>query len=87
MVKINDKFKLELVNGHTVIVNSDDNSVCGTVDFNEIKTFLWGISKENNLTKQEMLDKILNKFDISTVLALGEIDHFIRKIKELGIVS
>lgn len=85
-LKINSKFQIKLVNGHTVIYNCDDNIVCGTVEFNEIKMFLWEITKEKNHTKQEMLDSILKKFDISTVLALGEIDNFIKKLKGFGII-
>ena len=85
-MKINSKFQVKTVNGHTVIINCDDNTTVGTVNFNEIKTFLWDITKENNLTKQAMLDATLKKFDISTVLALGEIDGFIKKLKELGII-
>ena len=86
-MKINDKFKIDCVNGHTVIIDCESNAVCGTVEFNEIKMFLWQITKARNLTKSEMLDAALNEFEISTVLALGEIDSFIRKLKELGIIS
>ena len=85
-MKINNKFQAKIENGHTVIINCDDNTIVGTVEFNEIKMFLWDITKEKNLTKQDMLDATLQKFDISTVLALGEIDGFIKKIKGLGII-
>ena len=47
--------------------------------------FLWALAKEREVTKHEMLTEILKKFEISTVLGLGEIDTFIKKLKEYGI--
>ncbi len=84
-MQINAKYKIELLNGQNVIVDSDNN-VCGVADFNDIKMFLWQLSKKREITKQQMLDEILKEFEISTVLALGEIDNFIKKIKEYGII-
>lgn len=86
-MKINQKFKIELLNGQKVIVDSENGKVCGAADFNEIKMFLWELSQKSEVTKQQMLDDVLKKFEISTVLALGEIDHFIKKIKEYGIIG
>lgn len=84
-MKINEKFKIEIVDGHSVIVDSQCGKICGTVDFNEIKMFLWELTKSREITKQDMLVEVLKKFEISTVLALGEIDTFIKKLKEYGI--
>lgn len=84
-MKIGSKFKIEMLNGQNVIIDCDNN-VYGVVDFNEIKMFLWQISQNCEVTKQQMLDEVLNKFEISTVLALGEIDTFIKKLKEYGII-
>ncbi len=85
-MKINDKFIIEKIDGHSVIIDSRSGKNYGTVDFNEIKMFLWGLAKSREVTKAQMLDEVLNCFDISTVLALGEIDYFIKKIKEYGII-
>ena len=42
---------------------------------------------EKDVTKAEMLDGLLKNFNISTVLALGDIDIFIRTMKENGIIE
>ncbi len=84
-MKINENFSIQVLNGHTVIIDSQSGKTCGEVDFNEIKMFLWELSKSREITKAEMLSEVLKKFEISTVLALGEIDTFIRKLKEYGI--
>ena len=50
-------------------------------------SFLWNLLSENDVTKAEMLEGLLNNFNISTVLALGDIDIFIRTMKENGIIE
>ena len=85
-MKIDAKFKIELVNNQSVIINTDNQKICGTVDFNDIKMFLWTLSQCRDISKQQMLAEVLKKFEISTVLALGEIDTFIKKLKEFGII-
>lgn len=85
-MKIDNRFTIELKNGHNMIIDSQNGKICGEADFSEIKMFLWELSKERNVTKSQMLDETLNRFEISTVLALGEIDYFIKKMKEYGIV-
>ena len=85
-MKINKKFKIEQINGQTVIIDSENGEICGHADFGEIRLFLWNLAQEREITKQQMLTEILNKFEISTVLALGEIDKFIKKLKELGMI-
>lgn len=49
--------------------------------------FLWNLLKERDVTKTEMLNALIENFDISTVLALGNIDVFVRTMKENGIIE
>ncbi len=56
-----------------------------TVALSEIGVFLWECIKEKDLNSSELLNLLLDKFEISTVLALGEIDTFIKCMKENGI--
>lgn len=85
-MRINQKFKINEKNGQTIIVDSENGKECGSIEFNQIKMLLWELACEKEISKQQMLNEILNKFEISTVLALGEIDNFIKKLKELGII-
>ena len=48
---------------------------------------LWNLLKEKDVTKTEMLNALIENFDISTVLALGNIDVFVRTMKENGIIE
>ncbi len=53
----------------------------------EITLFLWKTLKEKDMSKTEMLDALISEFDISTVLALGNIDIFVRILKENDIIE
>ena len=85
---------MKLKNGYTLIEYEDYFKVLspdGTQirDFNLSKygAFLWNCVNECDLSNTELLNKLLDAFQISTVLALGEIDTFIKKCKENGILE
>lgn len=88
-MKIRQGFNLKTENGQTVVVcdkniNRDFNS---TIVLTETSAFLWNMIQNENTTKEKMLNGLLDNFDISTVLALNNIDVFIRTLKENGILE
>ncbi len=88
-MKIKQGFSLKKENGQSVIVcdksiNRDFNS---TIFLSETSAFLWDMLQRESSTKEQMLQGLLDVFDISTVLALSDIDIFIRTLKENGILE
>ncbi len=89
-MKIKQGFSLKNENGVTVIVcdkniNRDFNS---TIQFTDTSVFLWNILKNGVSSKEQMLNSLLRQYNnISTVLALNNIDVFIRTLKENGIIE
>lgn len=88
-MKIKQGFSLKTEDGQTVIVvdkniNRDFNS---TIFLTDTSVFLWNLLQNGNPTKEQMLNALLDNFDISTVLALNNIDVFIRTLKENGILE
>lgn len=88
-MKIRQGFNLKTDNGQTVVVcdkniNRDFNS---TIVLTETSAFLWNMIQNENTSKEKMLNGLLDNFDISTVLALNNIDVFIRTLKENGILE
>lgn len=88
-MKIKQGFNLKTENGQTVIVcdksvNRDFNS---TILLTETSAYLWDLLQNENATKEQMLHGLLQRFDISTVLALSDIDIFIRILRENGILE
>lgn len=88
-MKIKQGFKLKKENGQNVIIcdktiNKNFNS---TIFLTDTAVFLWNLLQKNDVDKQQMLNGLLNNFEISTVLALNDIDVFIKTLKENGILE
>ena len=88
-MKIKDGFELENRSGLNVVVrkSADTTSPFNTIILTDTSVFLWNLLKEKDVTKTEMLGALIENFDISTVLALGDIDVFVRTMKENGIIE
>lgn len=84
-LRIKSGFDVVNIDGHYVI--KGEQKINQTIILDEISLFLWNNLNNKEFSKNEMLDLLLNKFEISTVLALGEIDKFVRILKENGIIE
>ena len=84
-MRIKDGFKLEERSGQIVVTGKKELKNC--IVLSETAVFLWNLLKEKEVTKSQMLEEVLKNFDISTVLALGDIDTFIRTMRENGIIE
>ena len=88
-MKIKQGFKLKKENGQNVTIcdksiNKDFNS---TIFLTDTSVFLWNLLQEGSADKQQMLSGLLKNFEISTVLALNDIDIFIKTLRENGILE
>ena len=84
-LRIKSGFDIINVDGHYVI--KGENSLNQTIILDEISLFLWNNLKDKDFSKNEMLDLLLKAFEISTVFALGEIDKFVRFLRENEIIE
>ena len=86
-MRIKDGFTLETKDGQNVIAAKDRSAVLdATISLNETSAFLWNLCKDE-ISKQQMLEALLESFEMSTVLALSNIDVFIKTMKEYGIIE
>lgn len=85
-LRIKDGFSLKNYEGQYTVV-SDNGELENTIVLTDTALFLWNLLKQKDVSKTEMLNALLNNFDISTVLALGDIDVFLRTMKENGITE
>ncbi|MBQ3052308.1 MAG: PqqD family protein [Clostridia bacterium] len=88
-MKIKEGFELVNRSGQNVVIKKEKNGMqSGSyIVLTETAAFLWRLLKEKEVTKTEMLEAVLDNFNISTVLALGDIDVFIRTMRENGIIE
>lgn len=88
-MKIKLGFSLKEENGQSVIVcdKNINRNFTSSIILTETAAHLWKMLKNQNATKEQMLHGLLQNFDISTVLALNDIDVFIKTLKENGIIE
>lgn len=84
-MRIRDGFWLEERSGQMVVAG--EKALNNYIVLSDTTVFLWNLLKEKEVTKAQMLEELLKAFDISTVLALGDIDTFIRTMRENGIIE
>lgn len=85
-MRIKDGFNLKNYDGQYT-VTADGGELENTIVLSDTALFLWNLLKQRDVSKTEMLNALLDNFDISTVLALGDIDVFLRTMKENGITE
>lgn len=88
-MRIKEGYELKNLHGQYVVV-SDKKKIempHNSIVLTQTAVFLWNLLKEKDVTKTEMLNAVINEFDISTVLALGDIDVFVRTMRENGIIE
>ena len=88
-MKIKEGFELEKTdNGYVVMADGvSKGEFNGSIVLSETAIFLWNLLKEKDVTKTEMLNALIENFDISTVLALGNIDVFVKTMREYEIIE
>ena len=89
VLRIKDGYDIKNLEGQATVVVSlpDVQPLENTIFLTDTAVFLWNMLKTKDTAKTEMLNALLDNFDISTVLALGNIDQFLRTMKENGIIE
>ena len=82
---IKDGFTVKNLQGQMTVVA--EKGIDNTIVLTETALFLGKMLENGNPTKSEMLNALLDNFEISTVLALGDIDVFLRTMRENGIIE
>ena len=87
-MKLKKGFILKRENGQNVILCTDKSiNFNSSIMLGETNAFLFDRLTEGEKTKEELLKLILQNYDVSTVLALNDIDVFIRTLKENGVIE
>ena len=87
-MKIKDDFILRKVADAYVVVpvNSMTLDFNGIINLNETGAFLFELL-QNGATKDELLIRLLEEYDVSEQKASSDIDIFIEKVKEADILE
>lgn len=87
-MKLKKGFILKRENGQNVVLCTDKSiNFNSSIMLGETTAFLFERLLEKERSKEELLNLLLDNFDVSTVLALNDIDVFIRILKENGVME
>lgn len=86
-MRIKDGFELKKIAGENVVVSSDGTPMRSSIKLTAVTAFMWNTVKRTEASKEQLLNAVLDNFDISTVLALSDIDIFVKTLKENGILE
>lgn len=88
-MKIKEGFNIKIKDDIAFVVcdKNSNRNFTANIQLTDTSTFLWNLLKTGHKTKEQMLNALLQEFDISAVLALNNIDVFIRILKENGIIE
>ncbi len=88
-MKIKECFSLKKENNITFVVcdKNINRNFNANIQLTDTSVFLWNLLADGDKTKEQMLNALLKQFDISAVLALNNIDVFIKTLKENGIIE
>lgn len=87
-MKIKDDFYMKEVAGLNVVVATGDTAenMNSMINLNETATFLWR-QLENDITKEELIKKLTQEYDVDYERASKSVDNFIEKLDEIGCIS
>lgn len=86
VLKLNKGYKILEIDGNKTVCDAN-NLPIGNLSVSDIGAFLWNLLQNSEISKNDMLHSLLESFQISTVLALSEIDKFVRTMKDNGIIE
>ena len=70
-----------------VAVGGRADSFSGLVRMNGTGAFLWNLMVEQDITREELLDKLLATYEVSKDVALADIIAFETKLRDGGILE
>ena len=87
-MKIKDDFYMKEVAGLSIVVATGDTveDMNSMINLNETATFLWR-QLENETTKEELIKKLTQEYDVDYKRASQSIDNFISKLDEIGCIT
>ena len=84
-MKIKDCFILKNIAGvNTVISTSTNTSFEGMITLNDTGVFMWKLLS-NGITLDELVEKMIEEYDIDKAIAKKDAEAFINKLKKIDI--
>lgn len=88
-MKYNNEFSVCEVAGQSFLVPTGSKvmDVDKMTDLNETALFIINALREKNLTKEELLGKMLDEYDVDRETADADLTEFIEMAEKLGVIQ
>lgn len=87
-MKIKPGYTLKNISGQqTIVASAPAAALRNTIVLSATSVFLWEQLQAGVTSKEQLLHSLLDHFDISTVLALSDIDIFLKTLRENGVIE
>ena len=82
-MKLKDGFVTHEMGGEQIMVATGEASFAGLVRTNATAAFIVDCLKEAT-TKEEIVDKMLAKYDVTADVAAADVDKILAKLRDIG---
>lgn len=88
-MRIKSDFTLKNDHGKYVVAATGENarSFSSSIILQDTAVFMWKLLENNDISKEALVNALLDEFPISTVLALSYVDSFFKILDENGIIE
>lgn len=88
-MKIKNGFLMKSVAGRTIVVPVDGATLDfnGVLTLNETGAFLFSLLQKEDLSAEQLTEKITESYDIDKEIAASDVEKFIEKISEAGMIK
>lgn len=88
-MKIKDGFALREIAGTPVVVPLAENLVAfsNMITLSDTGAFIWKSLSENDLSKDQLLQMILDEYEVTEDLASTDLDNFINSLRKANVLD
>lgn len=87
-MRIKENFYLSEVGNCNVVIalGEEATNLDAMITLNESATFLWKVL-ENGASKEELVEKLMNEYEISSLTASEGVNKFIKKLEDINCIK
>lgn len=84
-MRLKYEFMIREIMGEYVVIPSGESAIAvsGMIITNDVGALLWESLKED-VTREELVARLLEEFEIDTITAIKDVDDFIDQLSKLG---
>ena len=87
-MKIKEGYRLKTISGrHTIVAEkSKAKEFNSVIVLNEVAVYLWNLMRED-ISRDEMVNRLISELNLSKLLALSNVEIFVKTLKENDIIE